>query len=417
MATECRVALRNVGHIDPRNIDDYIDHGGYQALKQVADIAQEKLIGELERSGRLRGRGGAGFNTGLKWRGAWQAEGPEKYIICNADEGEPGTYKDRIILENDPHTIIEGLAIGAYAIGADTAYIYCRGEYENALDIMREAIAVATQRKLLGGLTVHIVSGAGSYVCGEETALIESIEGKRGEPRLKPPYPTVAGLFGKPTVVNNVETFAAIPEIVLRGADWFSSLGAKKYPGTKIFCLSGDVVNRTWAEVSTDTTIRDIIDTFGGGAGGSGRIKAVQVGGSSCSFITVDRLDTNADFDSMSQIGASLGSGSVFVIDDSHNMVDILRPITRFFHHESCGKCTPCREGTMRMAELIEKIYTGDADETDVCALERLGRHMQTTSFCPLGQSASIPVLSALELFPEDFARCLEKKEGTPCKL
>lgn len=414
---ESRVALRNIGHINPRNIDDYIDCGGYQGLEQATGMPQEILILELERSGRLRGRGGAGFNTGLKWQGAWQAQGTQKYIICNADEGEPGTYKDRIILENDPHTIIEGLAIGAYAIGADTAYIYCRGEYEHAIEIMREALAAAVERKLLNRLSIHIISGAGSYICGEETALIESIEGKRGEPRLKPPYPTVAGLFGKPTVVNNVETFAAIPEIVRRGADWFSSLGAQKYPGTKIFCLSGDVVNRTWAEVTTDTTIRDIIYTFGGGPSGSGRIKAVQVGGSSCPFITADYLDTNADFDSMSQIGASLGSGSVFVIDDSHNIVDILRPITRFFRHESCGKCTPCREGTMRMAELIEKIYEGDADEADICALKRLGQYMKTASFCPLGQSAAIPTLSALELFPQDFTRYLEKKEGIPCKL
>lgn len=412
MVQELRVALRNMGAVNPENIDDYINRGGYAALNKALTMEPEALITELERSGRLRGRGGAGFNTGLKWRGAFQTQADQKYIICNADEGEPGTYKDRIVLENDPHTVLEGLAIGAHAIGATQAFIYCRAEYPNVITLLQHAIRQAEEKGLLAHVSIQVVSGAGAYVCGEETALIESIEGHRGEPRLKPPYPTVAGLWGKPTVVNNVETFAVVPVIVEKGADWFSGLGAEKYPGTKIFCLSGDVKNRTAFEVPTNTTLRDLIYDLGGGLAGDAALKAVQVGGTSCPFLTADKIDTVVDFDSMSAAGASLGSGSLFVLDASHSMVQVVLAITRFFRHESCGKCNPCREGTMRLNELVEKIAAGQGTRADLDDIRRIGNFMKQASFCPLGQSAAIPVLSALDQFEEDFLLCMAEKEA-----
>jgi len=412
MVQEMRITLQNVGKIDPRSIDDYMQAGGYQALEKARTADPMELITEVERSGKLRGRGGAGFNTGLKWRGAAQAKAERKYVICNADEGEPGTYKDRIIMEGDPHIVIEGMLICACAVGAAEGYIYCRGEYQKANELLKNAIRQAEEKGLNGGVRLQVVSGAGSYVCGEETALIESLEGKRGEPRLKPPYPTVEGYQGKPTVVNNVETFAAIPSIVEKGAEWFQSIGAKKYPGTKIFTLSGDVVNRTWEEVPTDTTLRDIVYGIGGGVPGGRRLKAVQVGGSSCRFITGGMLDSAADFDSMARLGASLGSGSVLVVDDSHNIVDVLVPITDFFAHESCGKCVPCREGTMRMAGLIRDIAEGRGDEEKLAMIRMLSGYMQSSCFCPLGQSATTAVASAMEYFPEDFEGKLQRKEA-----
>lgn len=411
MAQELRIALRNVGAVDPRNIDDYLKRGGYAALKKALSMERETIITEMEKSGRLRGRGGAGFNTGLKWRGAYETPADQKYIICNADEGEPGTYKDRIILENDPHTVLEGIAIGAYAVGASQAYIYCRAEYPNVIELLRHAIAQVNERNLLPHVAVEVVAGAGAYVCGEETALIESLEGHRGEPRLKPPYPTVAGLWGKPTVVNNVETFAVVPPIIEKGAEWFSHIGSEKYPGTKIFCLSGDVKNRTYAEVPTNTTLRELIDDIGGGMAGDEPLKAVQVGGTSCPFLTPDKLDTSIDFESMSAAGASLGSGSVFVLDASRSMVQAVLAITRFFRHESCGKCTPCREGTMRLNELMEDLAAGRGRREDLDTIRHLGGFMKKASFCPLGQSATIPVLSALDQFEEDFLRCVAQKE------
>lgn len=411
MARELRIALRNAGTVDPQNIDDYLNRGGYAALKKALSMEPDAIIKEMEKSGRLRGRGGAGFNTGLKWRGAFQTEAEQKYIICNADEGEPGTYKDRIILENDPHTVLEGLAIGAFAIGATQAFIYCRAEYPGVIQLLRHAIAQAEERGLFSHVTIQVVSGAGAYVCGEETALIESLEGHRGEPRLKPPYPTVAGLWGKPTVVNNVETFAMVPPIIEKGAAWFSGIGAEKYPGTKVFCLSGDVKNRTYVEVPTDTTLRELIDEFGGGMSGGSPLKAVQVGGTSCPFLTPDKLDTCIDFDSMSAAGASLGSGSVFVLDARRDMVQVVLAITRFFRHESCGKCTPCREGTMRLNEFMEELAAGRGCRADLDAIRHLGEFMKKASFCPLGQSAAIPVLSALDQFEDDFLRCVVQKE------
>jgi len=415
MVQEMRIVLRNVGKINPEVIDDYLREGGYQALTKAKAMEPAAIITELERSGRLRGRGGAGFNTGLKWRSAFHTQADQKYIICNADEGEPGTYKDRIILEHDPHTVIEGMAIAAYAIGATEGFIYCRAEYSEISSLLEHAVKQAEEKGLLAGLKLHVVCGAGAYVCGEETALIESIEGKRGEPRLKPPYPTVSGLWGKPTVVNNVETFAAVPVILDKGAGWFSRLGAEKYPGTKIFCLSGDVKNRTWCEVPTDTSLRAIIEDIGGGMRGSEPLKAVQVGGSSCPFLTPDKLDTSVDFDSMSVAGAALGSGSIFVMDASRSMVDVTYSITRFFQHESCGKCLPCREGTMRLAALAEGIAGGTGSRKDLETIRELGTFMNQASFCPLGQSAAVPVFSALAQFEEDFRQRIMEEEGE-CK-
>jgi len=413
---EMRITLRNVGKIDPRSIDDYIQAGGYKALEKARGTDPAVLIEEVERSGRLRGRGGAGFNTGLKWRGAMEAPAGQKYVICNADEGEPGTYKDRIILENDPHSILEGMLICAYVVGATEGYIYCRGEYREANEILKLAIKQAEKKDLTGGVRFHVASGAGSYVCGEETALIESLEGKRGEPRVKPPYPTVEGFRGMPTVVNNVETFATIPSIVEKGAEWFKGIGMPGYPGTKIFSLSGDVVNKTFFEVPTDTTLRDIVYGLGGGIPNGRRLKAVQVGGSSCGFLTSDMLDTPIDYDSMAQRGAALGSGSVLVIDDSHSILGILLSIARFFEHESCGKCVPCREGSMRMAELMDKIAGGNATRKDLDMVKSLAGYMQKSCFCPLGQSASVAISGAIDLYPDDFASVLKSEEVRNCE-
>lgn len=412
MVQELRIALRNVGKINPREIDDYIREGGYTALEKARNAEPKELMTEVERSGKLRGRGGAGFNTGLKWRSAAEARNDEKYVICNADEGEPGTYKDRIILENDPHAVLEGMLICATVIGATEAYIYCRGEYSKSIDLLRHAIRQAEEKGVTGGVRLHVASGAGSYICGEETALIESLEGKRGEPRLKPPFPTVSGFRGKPTVVNNVETFATIPSIIANGADWFKGIGASRYPGTKIFALSGDVVNRTYAEVPTNTTLRDIIDGIGGGVPKGRKIKAVQVGGSSCGFLTEAMLDTAADFDSLAKMGASLGSGSVLVIDDSHNIVDLLPGIAEFFAHESCGKCVSCREGSIRMAQCIANIAEGKGTEEDLTLVRKLTDYMRRSCFCPLGQSATTAVASALEHFEGDFRLKLRNEEG-----
>jgi len=407
MLKETRIALRNAGKIDPQSIDSYLAAGGYQALAKARECDRKQLIEEIENAGKLRGRGGAGFNTGLKWSGAFTAPGEEKYVVCNADEGEPGTYKDRAIMESDPHTVIEGMLICAYAIGAKHCYIYCRGEYEGCITLLRSAAAQAREKGLCGDVDIRVHSGAGSYVCGEETTLLTSLEGHRAEPRLKPPFPTVAGLFAKPTVVNNVETFATVPAIVSNGAEWFSAIGAPKYPGTKIFCLSGDVLNRGCFEVPTNANLKEIIEQFGGIPAGH-KIKAVQVGGSSCGYLTPDKLDTPVDFDSMRAIGASLGSGSILVIDDSHNMVDIVAGIAHFFNHESCGKCVPCREGTYRVAQIMDKFAAGIGTQGDLEQIKKLADLMNNSCFCPLGQSATLAVTSAISLFPEDFNARME---------
>lgn len=411
MIREQRIALRNVGNIDPGTIASYMEVGGYDALEKARTLDRKALIDMIEKSGGLRGRGGAGFNTGLKWSSAYQVKDDEKYVVCNADEGEPGTYKDRIIMENDPHTIIEGMMIAAYAIGAKTCYIYCRGEYEKSIALLRKACKDFEEEGMGQGVSIKVVSGAGAYVCGEETALINSLEGRRGEPRLKPPFPTIAGYVDKPTVVNNVETFATIPVIVARGGDWFRTIGTPKYPGTKILSLSGDVVNKTYFEVPTTATLREVIEELGGGIEGGRKLKAVQVGGSSCAFFTPERLDTPIDFDAMRAAGGALGSGAILVLDDSHNMVDVVAPMAHFFSHESCGKCIPCREGSYRVAEIVDKVMTGKGKSDDLEMVERLSEHMGQSCFCALGQSATIAVTSAMSLFPEDFEQKLMGQE------
>lgn len=408
MAEEMRIVLRNYGKIDPLRLEDYLAQGGYKALQKALGMKPDDLIQEVKKS-NLRGRGGAGFNCGMKWSFAAQAQAERKYLVCNADEGEPGTYKDRIIMESDPHTLLEGMAIAAYAIGASRGYIYLRGEYPYLIDILNTAIAQAKDKGYLSGFEIEVRRGAGAYVCGEETALIESIEGKRGEPRYKPPYPPVEGLWSKPTIVNNVETLAAIPVIVEKGADWFASIGVPSYPGTKIFTLTGDVSTKSFFELPTNTTIRQLIYDFGGGIPSAKRFKAVQIGGTSGAFIPESLLDTQLDFDSMSAIGATLGSGATFVLDESRDIVDVASRIAGFFEHESCGKCTPCREGTDRIVELMKKISKGKGSVIDIALLKRLGRVMSYSSLCGLGQAAPIPIISTMEHFYQDYEKRLSQ--------
>lgn len=402
MAEELRIVLRNVGKIDPLKIDEYIAAGGYKSLEKVRGMNQMDVIEEVKKSG-LRGRGGAGFNAGMKWSFAYRAEADQKYVVCNADEGEPGTYKDRIIMDYDPQSLIEGMAICAYAIGATKGYIYCRGEYPYVVDTLNKAIAQAKDKGVMGNFDLEVRMGAGAYVCGEETALIESIEGHRGEPRFKPPYPPSIGLWGKPTIVNNVETFANIPVIIEKGGDWYAGIGAKSYPGTKVVTLTGDVVNKQYFEVPTNTTIREVIYGFGGGVAGGKKFKAVQIGGTSGGFIPESLLDTPIDFDSMGAIGATLGSGAVFVMDETRDIVDVVERIAKFFEHESCGKCAPCREGTWRTYEIMEKINHGHGKKSDMAVLEKLGRVMSVACLCGLGQAAPAPVLTTMEHFKADY--------------
>ena len=407
---EIRIALRNVGQIKPDSIDDYLAAGGYEALKKARTLDRGELIKTIEETSRLRGRGGAAFSTGKKWSSAYASKEETKYIVCNADEGEPGTYKDRVIMEGDPHTVIEGILIGAYAVGAKDCFIYVRGEYEKSIRLLRKAVKAAEEKGLTEDVRIRVVSGAGAYVCGEGTAIVNSLEGLRGEPRLKPPSMAVKGLHQKPTIVNNVETFAVIPEIVNKGADWFGAIGAEKFPGTKLMCLSGDVVNKVCVEVPTNATLRDVVEGFGGGVADGKKLKAIQLGGSSCGFVTPDQLDTPIDFDSIRSIGAALGSGAIFVLDETRNVVDVLWEIAKFFQHESCGKCTPCREGTMRVAELLEKLARGEGTRKDIDLIRTLSGYMQKTCFCPLGQSATTAFMSALKLFPGDFEAKLREE-------
>lgn len=406
MAEEMRILLRNQGKIDPLKLDDYLGEGGYKALQKARSMKPGDLIALIKKS-NLRGRGGAGFNCGTKWSFAALVQADQKYIVCNADEGEPGTYKDRIIMESDPHSLLEGMAIAAHAIGASEGFIYLRGEYPTLFETLNQAISQARAKDLLPGFDIKVRRGAGAYICGEETALIESLEGKRGEPRYKPPYPPVEGLWGKPTIVNNVETLVNIPVIVERGAEWFASVGAASYPGTKLFTLTGDVKNKTFFELPTNATIRQLIYDFGGGIPDNRRIKAVQIGGTSGAFIPESLLDTQLDFDSMNAAGAMLGSGAVLVLDETRNLVDIALRIAHFFEHESCGKCTPCREGTPRMVEIMEKIRSGSGSKTDLDILKKLGSVMSYSSLCGLGQAAPIPLLSSMQHFGSDYEQIM----------
>ncbi|MDD2422315.1 MAG: NADH-quinone oxidoreductase subunit NuoF [Heliobacteriaceae bacterium] len=402
MAEEQRVLLKYADQIDPKIAEDYIKVGGYKGLEKARSMDRKALIEEVKKSG-LRGRGGAGFNAGMKWSFVPILD-EDRYVVCNFDEGEPGTYKDRIICEKNAQALLEGMAICGAAIASNHGYIYCRGEYPFVVETLKEGIQSAKASGALGDFNIEVRMGAGAYVCGEETALIESIEGHRGEPRFKPPFPGVAGLWAHPTVVNNVETFACLPYILTNGAEWFAGIGAAKYPGTKVLTLTGDVVNATYFEVPTDYNLRDVIYKLGGGVKGGKKLKAVQVGGTSGAFIPEQNLDTPIDFDSMSAIGAALGSGAVFVMDETRDIVDIVTRIYKFFEHESCGKCNPCREGTWRCREIMEKINAGKAGQKDIDNLMILSRVMKNAALCGLGQAAPIPIDSTLQHFAYEYS-------------
>ncbi|HHV34298.1 MAG TPA: NADH-quinone oxidoreductase subunit NuoF [Syntrophomonadaceae bacterium] len=406
-----RVALRNCGSINPEKIEEYIARGGYASLeKAIYDLTPEQVIEETKTSG-LRGRGGGGFPTGLKWEFCRRSPGDLKYLICNADEGDPGAFMDRSILEGDPHSLIEGMAIAAYAIGCSEGYIYCRAEYPLAIKRLKIAIAQAEELGLLGdnilgtdfSFTLHIKEGAGAFVCGEETALMASIEGKRGMPRVRPPFPAQKGLWDKPSNINNVETYANVPMIIGKGADWFGSMGTEKSKGTKVFALTGKVNNTGLVEVPMGVTIRDIIFEIGGGIVGGKEYKGVQIGGPSGGCIPASLMDTPVDYESLIEAGAMMGSGGLVVMDETTCMVDLSRFFLNFTQSESCGKCTPCREGTKRMLEILTRICEGEGVPEDIETLERLGRVIKSTALCGLGNTAPNPVLSTLRYFRDEY--------------
>ena len=414
-----RIALKNCGVIDPENIDEYIAFDGYKALaKVVTEMNSDEVIDVISKSG-LRGRGGAGFPTGKKWSFAAKEVNEQKYVVCNADEGDPGAFMDRSILEGDPHCVLEAMAIAGFAIGANQGYIYVRAEYPIAVQRLRIAIKQAREYGLLGEnifgtnfkFDVDIRLGAGAFVCGEETALLESIEGKRGQPRVKPPYPASCGLFGKPTVINNVETLANITKIILNGSEWYSSIGTEGSKGTKVFALGGNVNNVGLVEVPMGTTLREIVFDIGGGIPKGRGFKAAQTGGPSGGCIPSEHLDTPIDYESLASIGSMMGSGGLIVMDDSKCMVSLAKFYLEFTVKESCGKCTPCRIGTKRMLETLERLCAGDGCEADIEKLEKLALNIKKSSVCGLGQSAPNPVLSTLKYFREEFREHAVLKE------
>ncbi len=415
---QLRIALRNCGLINPEDIYEYIALEGYEALgKVVSDMSQEEIIDIIKKSG-LRGRGGGGFPTGLKWEFTKKAKDDTKYIICNADEGDPGAFMDRSILEGDPHSVLEAMAIAGYAVGAQHGLIYIRAEYPLAIDRLNIAINQARELNLLGknifgtdfNFDIELKLGAGAFVCGEETALINSSEGRRGEPRYKPPYPANSGLWGKPTCVNNVETFANVPVIVLKGADWFSSIGSEKSKGTKVFALAGKVNNVGLIEIPMGTTLREIVFDIGGGIQDGRKFKAVQTGGPSGGVITEENLDTPIDYDSLNAIGSMMGSGGLIVMDDSNCMVDIAKFYLDFTQDESCGRCTPCRIGTKRIYEVLNKITNGEGEKEDLDILKQLSPMIKDGSLCGLGQTAPNPVLSTMKYFWDEYIAHVEDK-------
>jgi NADH:ubiquinone oxidoreductase subunit F (NADH-binding)/(2Fe-2S) ferredoxin len=416
---EIRVVLRNVGVIDPRNIEDYIANDGYMALgKVLTEMTPEEVIQEVL-DAKLRGRGGAGFPTGLKWRFARQAEGDVKYIICNADEGDPGAFMNRRVLEGDPHSVIEGMIIAAYAIGAKQGYIYCRAEYPIAVSTMNLAMKQARSLGLLGkhilgtdfSFDLEMRMGAGAFVCGEETALMASIEGSRGEPRTRPPFPAQKGLWGRPTNINNVETYANVPQIILKGAEWFASMGTEKSKGTKTFALAGDVKNTGLIEVPFGITLREIIFDVGGGIKNDKKFKAVQTGGPMGGCLPEHLLDLPVDYETLGQAGSIMGSGGMIVMDEGTCMVDIARFFLEFIQDESCGKCVPCRVGTHRLLEILEKICDGRGEDGDIEELQELSEQIRRNSLCGLGQGAPNPVVSTLVHFMDEYkAHIYEKR-------
>lgn len=413
-----RIALRNCGRISPENIDEYIAFNGYRALEKVLHkMTREEVIDTVLKSG-LRGRGGAGFPTGKKWSfAASQPEG-QKYVCCNADEGDPGAFMDRSVLEGDPHSVLEAMAIAGYAIGSNQGYIYVRAEYPIAVERLKIAIKQAREYGLLGknifgtdfSFDIDIRLGAGAFVCGEETALMTSIEGKRGEPRTRPPFPAIKGLFGKPTILNNVETLANIPIIILKGADWFSSIGTEKSKGTKVFAVGGKINNTGLVEVPMGTTLREIIYDIGGGIPKGKKFKAAQTGGPSGGCIPESHLDTPIDYDSLTAIGSMMGSGGLIVMDEDNCMVDIAKFFLEFTINESCGKCPPCRIGTRRMYEILDRITKGQGKEGDIERLEELANNIKRSALCGLGQTAPNPVLSTLKYFRDEYEAHIREK-------
>lgn len=414
-----RIALRNCGVINPENIDEYIATGGYEALgKVLTEYTPEQVIQIVMDSG-LRGRGGGGFSTGLKWKLARANEADQKYVCCNADEGDPGAFMDRSILEGDPHVVLEAMAIAGYAIGANQGYIYVRAEYPIAVERLQIAIAQAREYGLLGknifntgfDFDIDLRLGAGAFVCGEETALMTSIEGNRGEPRPRPPFPAQKGLFQKPTILNNVETYANIPQIILHGPEWFASMGTEKSKGTKVFALGGKVKNTGLVEIPMGTTLREVIEDIGGGIPNGKKFKAAQTGGPSGGCIPVEHYDVPIDYDNLIQIGSMMGSGGLIVMDEDNCMVDIAKFFLGFTVDESCGKCTPCRIGTKRLYEMLDKITNGQGTMEDLDKLEELCYYIKENALCGLGQTAPNPVLSTLNYFKDEYkAHVLEKK-------
>lgn len=421
---QTRIALRLCGVINPENIDEYIAYDGYQALiKVLQTMTPQEVIDVIKNSG-LRGRGGAGFPTGLKWQFCRNAVGDEKYIACNADEGDPGAFMDRSVLEGDPHSVIEAMTIGAYAIGAHQGYIYVRAEYPIAVQRLQIALRQAREYGLIGknildsgfDFDLDIRLGSGAFVCGEETALMTSIEGKRGEPRPRPPFPANKGLFGKPTVLNNVETYANICQIILKGADWFAAMGTEKSKGTKVFALGGKITNTGLVEIPMGTPLRKIIYDIGGGCPNGKKLKAVQTGGPSGGCIPASLIDTPVDYESLAAIGSIVGSGGMIVMDEDNCMVDIAKFFLEFTVDESCGKCTPCRIGTKRLLEYLNKITSGKATLQDLDDMEKLCYFIKANSLCALGQTAPNPVLSTLKYFRDEYiAHIVDKK--CPCHV
>jgi len=417
LAKQKRIVLQNCGVIDPLSIDDYEARGGYQALKKALTLSPGEIIAEVKDSG-LRGRGGAGFSTGLKWSFAAAAKSPKKYVVCDADEGDPGAFMDRSVLEGDPHKILEGMIIGAYAMGADEGYIYCRAEYPLAIAHLTVAIAAAEERHYLGknilgtdfSFELTIKEGAGAFVCGEETALMQSIEGKRGMPTIRPPFPAESGLWGKPTNINNVETWANIAWIILNGAKAFRTMGTEKSPGTKVFALAGKIAGSGLIEVPMGIPLRDIIYKVGGGMKTEKPFKAVQMGGPSGGCIPAELLDTVVDYDSINATGAIVGSGGMVVMDEGTCMVDVARYFLNFTQSESCGKCTFCRIGTLRMLEILTRITEGKGELEDITRLEELANNIIKGSLCGLGQTAPNPVLTTLRYFKHEYLAHIEDK-------
>lgn len=416
---QVRVALRNCGVINPENIDEYIAFDGYKALaKALTEMTPEQVIEEIKKSG-LRGRGGAGFPTGLKWELTRKSKSDKKYVLCNADEGDPGAFMDRSILEGDPHSIIEAMTIAGYAIGADQGYIYVRAEYPIAVKRLQIAIKQAQEYGLLGknifgtdfSFDLELRLGAGAFVCGEETALITSIEGHRGEPKPKPPFPAVSGLWGKPTLINNVETYANIPVILLRGADWFSQIGTEKSKGTKVFAVGGKINNTGLVEIPIGTTLREVIYDIGGGIPNGKKFKAAQTGGPSGGCIPASHIDAPIDYETLRELGSMMGSGGLIIMDEDTCMVDIAKFFLEFTVDESCGKCPPCRIGTKRMLEILDKITSGKGEMEDIDKLEMLAKNIISSALCGLGQSAPQPVLSTLRYFRDEYIAHVRDKK------